>query len=68
MFFRKGVELGAAKSAQYRIAHCHDRRRTRQTIEDRKLAYNPAPADEGEDSLDAERETIVTLSRPSSTR
>jgi hypothetical protein len=47
MFFRKGVELGAAKSAQYRIAHGYDRRRTRQSIEDRKLTYNPAPADEG---------------------
>ena len=51
MFFRKGVELGAAKSAQCRIAHGHDRRRTRQSIEDRKLTHNPASANEGEDSL-----------------
>jgi hypothetical protein len=32
MSFRKGVELGAAKSAQYRIAHGHDRRRARQSV------------------------------------
>ena len=68
MLFCKGVELGAAKPAQYRIAHGHDRCRARQSIEDRELPYNPPRLMEETIRWVSERETIVTLSRPSSTQ
>jgi len=51
MFFRKGLEHGAAEAAQCGIAHRDHRRRTRQSVDDRKLADDVASADKGKDAL-----------------
>jgi hypothetical protein len=51
MFFCKSLERGAAEAAQCGIAHRDHRRRTRQSVDQRKLADDVASADEGKDAL-----------------
>src|SRR5262245_64364229 len=51
MCFCRGLERGAAEAAQCGIAHRDHRRRTRQSVDDRKLADDVASADEGKDAL-----------------
>src|SRR6516165_90312 len=53
VFFRKGLERSAAQKAHYGFAHRHHGCRTRQPINNRKLADDSAPAEEGKDAFAA---------------